>query len=66
MWHLSNLFKSGTHEYCHLTADNLKELNRAAERLRTKVHGKGNQQPHLDLNKHQRDLAIRYQKGKTK
>ncbi len=60
MWHLGNLFKSGTHENCHLTTDTAGELARAAKRLRAQVHSKGSQSPHLDLNQHQRNLAIRY------
>ncbi len=60
MWHLSDLFKSGTRENYHLTADTAGELARAAKRLHAQVHGKGNQSPHLDLNLHQAELARRY------
>ncbi len=60
MWWLSQLLKSGMKTNCHLTADDARELVRAAERLRAQVHAKGNQPPHLDLNQHQRNLALRY------
>ena len=60
MWWIDNLFRSGNKDSCHLTADTARELDRAAERLRAEIHGKGLQPKHLDLNQHQRDLAIRY------
>ncbi len=60
MWWLSRLLQSGTKTNCHLSADDPRELARAAERLRAQVHAKGGQLPHLDLNQHQRILAIKY------
>lgn len=54
------LFKSGTNKHCHLTADSEKELEKMARRLRLPIHGKGRQQPHLDLNRHKRELALKY------
>ncbi len=57
---LSQLFKSGTHEYRHLTADSEKELQEMARRLRVEVHGKGQQVPHLDINERKSKLALRY------
>lgn len=60
MWWLSDFIKSGSKTNCHLTADSPRELQAAARRLRAEVHQKGSQQPHLDLNPHQHDLAIRY------
>ncbi len=60
MWWITRLLKSGTKTNCHLVADDARELARAAERLRAQVHGRGRQEPHLDLNVHQRKLAVRY------
>ena len=49
-WFLSRFKRSGSKTWCHLTASSDKELARAAKVLRVKIHGKGRQRPHLDLN----------------
>jgi len=57
------LIRSGNKVYCHLVADNPKELEDAARRLHTEIKGAGNgkgREPHLDLTEHQRELALRY------
>lgn len=69
MWRVGKIIHSGTHTYCHLSADTPRELQDAARRLKLQVHGgdavapcrssKGLAQ-HLDLDLHKRDLAIRY------
>ena len=57
---LDRISRSGTNEHCHLTADTERELEDMERRLGVEVRGKGQQEPHLDLNRHKRDLAIRY------
>ena len=59
-WFLSKAKKSGTHEWRQLTADSERELQDAARRLKVERHGKGSQEKHLDLNRHQVELAKRY------
>ena len=59
-WWLSRLTQSGSKKNCHLTADDERELSRAAEKLRVEIHGKGWQERHLDLNPRKRELALRY------
>lgn len=58
---VDTLQASGTKEWAHLTATTREELEDMARRLRVPVKdsNKG-KEPHLDLNKHKRDLAIRY------
>lgn len=50
---------SGTKEYALLTADTDRELEEAARKLKLPVHGKGNQQKHLDVSGHKIELAKR-------
>ncbi len=64
LW-LSGVFQSGSKTNSHLVADNQKELERAAKKLHAEIHGKGNQARHLDLNAHQRELAVRYGAAET-
>ncbi len=59
-WLIGNLKRDGTKQWSQLTADSLRELADAERRLKAKRHGKGNQQPHLDLTEHQARLARRY------
>ena len=59
-WWLSKPKRSGTHEWFHLTADSERELSDAGRRLRAERHGKGGQEKHLDLSRHQPQLAKRY------
>lgn len=51
---------SGTKEYSLLTADDVRELERMARRLKVVVHGKGAQEKHLDLSGHKVAVAKRY------
>jgi hypothetical protein len=58
----------GDKVYCHLIADDEKELKTYARRLHVEIHGAGNgkgRAPHLDLTEHQRNLALRYGAQKT-
>lgn len=57
--YLSDLRRSGTHEWCHLTADSEAELVRMARRLRAQVKWDG-RGAHVDLDVRRRDLAVRY------
>lgn len=50
---------SGTKQYGLLTADDTRELERMARRLRVQVHGKGAQEKHLDLKGHKIEVAKR-------
>jgi len=52
--------ESGTKQYGLLTADDARELERMARRLKTAVHGKGAQEKHLDLSGHKIEVAKRY------
>ena len=57
------LQRVGNKVYCHLVADDEKELQTYSRRLKVPIHGAGNgkgREPHLDLNEHQRELALRY------
>ena len=56
-WFLSLFKKSGDKEWCHLTTDTDRELERASKVLNAPIHGKGRQQPHLDLNRKQATRA---------
>jgi predicted nuclease with TOPRIM domain len=61
MTYVDKLIRSGMKTYCHLTADSYEDLKRMAERLKVKIkESYKDKEPHLDLTKHQRDLAIRY------
>jgi len=58
MLHLSDFKISGTKVYCLLTADTQSELERASRRLGVGIHGKGWQQPHLDLDPRKAGIAL--------
>ena len=60
--YIDNLKKSGTHVYCHLTADSDPELQNMARRLNLTVKKGGfkGKIDHLDLDQHKRKLALRY------
>ena len=58
-WLLGLFKKSGNKEWCHLTADSDKELERAAKVLGVRIHGRGRQKPHLDLNRKQARRAMK-------
>lgn len=61
MVYVDKLRRSGFKVYCHLTSDNYDELIRMAERLRVQVkESHKDYEPHLDLNEHKRNLALRY------
>ena len=51
---------SGTKRWAHVTPDSDKELHRMAERLRVPVHGKGNQELHLDIPENKIPVAVKY------
>ena len=52
---------SGTNIYTHLTASTSKELSDMARRLKVPVKDtKHDLVPHLDLNPHKTELAVRY------
>lgn len=51
---------SGKKQYGLLTADSPKELERMARRLKVEVHGKGEQEKHLDLSGHKIEVAKKY------
>ncbi len=57
---LGRLLRSGSKQYHHLTGDTPKEVEQMARRLKVKVHGKGHQEPHLDLTPHQAELARKH------
>ncbi len=59
-WLIGNLKTDGTKRWAQLTADSERALTDAERRLKVKRHGKGHQTPHLDLNRHQYELAKRY------
>ncbi len=54
----------GRKTWSHLTADSLRELEYYARRLRLEIHGgeysPHGRTPHLDLDAHDRILALRY------
>ena len=52
--------QSGTKQYGLLTSDNPKDLERMANRLKVRVHGKGRQEKHLDLSGHKLEVAKKY------
>lgn len=59
--YVDRLRTQGRKTWCHLWADSEKELFRMAERLRRPVKNSDKDRyMHLDLNDHDRDLAIRY------
>lgn len=58
--YVSNTKTSGTKQWAHVTADSEKELYRMAERLKVEVHGKGNQEPHLDVPQNKIGRALKY------
>ena len=51
--------RSGSKQYAILTADSEKALAEAARKLKLPIHGKGEQQKHLDVSGHKIELAKR-------
>ena len=60
MLKITRIKKSGTKEWGILKADSDKELQRMSERMRLPIHGKGDQEPHLDVPKNKIIQAIKY------
>ena len=56
--YVDEIHTSGNHSYCHMTADDLRELERMARRIRVEVRDIPDR-PHCDLNERKRRLAIR-------
>lgn len=52
--------QSGTKEYAVLKADTPRELAAMARRLRVPVHGKGEQEKHLDVKGHKIEVAKKW------
>lgn len=57
---ISNTKQSGTKTWAILKSDSDKELNRMSDRLNLPVHGKGSQEPHLDVPTNKIRTALKY------
>jgi hypothetical protein len=61
MTYVYPITQHGNKRWSNLTADTDRELQRMAERLHVPVKsGGGEKYPHLDLDEHKRELALRY------
>ena len=57
---ITQIKTSGTKKWAILKGDDEKELTRMSERLHLPVHGKGDQDPHLDVPINKIKTAIKY------